>query len=476
MRAGTPGMCGRPGGRLRPEWALALLMLGGGCSPRSAEERAITIVITVDTLSLAMANEVGLCTDLQALVGEYGLDLACMEGAVAPSSWTGESHARFLFPQNNIGKRRSLPEPPCGQDSVLGTIRKENGGFYIFGTDNLMLGDSSKEPCGWGHTAFTQGADKVWETALSPREIVGVAESERPVSGALDSFEKQLNSAHGVQMFLNFVEPGGHEPRCWSTPTSAACEELWQIAVNNGLADATADRVETWLSDDFNAKIVRLFAVTKQDQESRWRPLFWSMIEDAVNSLKGPRLFDRLRRILDATREAGRLGDLKLVIVGDHGENPCVLRGLGDESLNCGHLGLPSEYTAFVPVYTSPAAIAQRWVDTGIAGEGGKVWSLSNMAHGLVAEVGLPVPEDWPATEPVGTATSWICEGPEGSGQSGVHIEGELAARCRHGTCDVATFRLPTDGLSTSQPLDEVPENFASWISEPDWFTTACRK
>lgn len=468
-------------GKVGATWAFgglaaAGLLLGGGCKPRTAEERAITVVITVDTLSKAMADQVGMCADLQALVAEYGLDLACMEGAVAPSSWTGESHTRFLFPQNNSGKNRRLPEPPCRQESVLGSIRRENGGYYIFGTDNLILGDSGKDPCTLGHTAFTQGADKVWETSLSPREIVTVTESERPASGAIDTFERRLEHEAGIQMFVNFMEPGGHEPRCWSTPTSEACEELWQIVVENGLVEADANRVETWLQDDFYGKFVRLFAVIQKDQERRWRPLFWNMIQDAVQSLKGPRLFDRLRRILDATRDAGRLGDLRLVIVGDHGENPCVLRGLGDDSLNCGHLGVPTEYTAFVPVYTSPAAMGQRWVDAGIAGEGGKVWSLSNMGYGLVAEVGLSPPEDWPTMEPVGTATSWICEGPEGSGRSGVHIEGEQAARCRHGNCDVATFRVPTDESSSSLTLSEVPENLAPWIAEPDWFTTACKK
>ncbi|HNH48060.1 MAG TPA: hypothetical protein PKY30_13540 [Myxococcota bacterium] len=465
-----------PRAALRTGWALAGLLVAGGCKEPTAEERAITVVITVDTLSQAMANQVGLCAELQALVGDYGLDLACMEGAVAPSSWTGESHTRFLFPQNTIGKKRRLPEPPCGQESVLGSIRQGNGGYYIFGTDNLVLGDSSKEPCAWGRTAFTQGADKVWETSLGPEEMAPLPEEERPVDQALSSYETQVSKPHGLQMFLNFLEPGGHEPRCWSTPTSAACEELWQLVVSGGLVEADADRVATWLDGEFYGKFMRYFGVTKAEQESRWRPLFWSMIEDGVQSQKGARLLDRLRRLLDATREAGRLGDLRLVIVGDHGENPCVLRGLGDDGLNCGHLGLPSEYTAFVPVYTSPAALGLRWVEAEIAGEGGKVWALSNMGHGLVAEVGLPIPEDWPAMEPVGTATSWICEGPEGSGQSGVHIEGEQAARCRHGTCDAATFRLPTDGTSTSETLTEVPENLAPWVAEPDWFTTACKQ
>ncbi len=452
--------------------ALAL----AGCTPPSEEERAIVLVITVDTLSKAMADQVGMCADLQALVGEYGLDLACMEGAVAPSSWTGESHTRFLFPQNYVGKKRRLAEPSCGDSSVLGDIRQKNGGFYIFGTDNLVLGDSGKESCGLNRSAFTQGADKVWETSLGPEEMAPLPEEDRPVHQAIGSYEAQVKSHHGIQMFLNFLEPGGHEPRCWATPTSPACEELWDIAVESGIAEANADRVETWLDGEFYGKFVRLFAVQKKDQESRWRPLFWSMIEDGIHSLKGPLLFERLQRILDATQEAGRLGDLRLVIVGDHGENPCVLRGLGDDSLNCGHLGVPTEYTAFVPVYTIPAAMGERWIEAGIAGEGGKVWALGNMGQGLLAEVAVEVPENWPKAEPVGTATSWICQGPEGSGQSGVHIEGDQAARCRHGTCDAATFRAPTDASSSSETLAEVPENLAPWIAEPDWFTVACRK
>lgn len=463
---------------MRPFLPLGLLLLPGCPNPADQEPgspmRAITIVITADTLSKAMADHVGLCSELQVLFGEYNLDLACMDGAVAPSSWTGESHTRFLFPQNTVGRRRAAQYPTCGDDSVLGTIRSATGGTYIFGTDNLILGDTGKDVCAIGRTVFTQGADQVFETSMAPGEIVPLPEEERPVHKAIDAFEAKVKSGGAIQMFFNALEPGGHEPRCWFDPTTAACDEVWNILADNRLVKADDDRVSTWLDPQFYGKFMHFFAVTRAKDEQRWRPLFWGMVEDGVRDRKGPMLLDRLRRILDLTRDADRLGDLRLVLVGDHGENPCVARGLGDDSLNCGHLGVPTEYTAFVPVYVSPASLAQSWVDSGLAGANGEVWSLANMGRGLLADVGVSPPESWPSPEPVGTATSWICEGPEGSGQSGVHIENGQAARCSRKTCDAVTFVPAVDAFSSSTPLTTVPDNLAPWIAAPDWFSTAC--
>ena len=139
-----------------------------------------------------------------------------------------------------------------------------------------------------------------------------------------------------------------------------------------------------------------------------------------------------------------------------------------------GHNGVPTPYTAFVPVYTSPASLAEGWREDGLAGTDGAPWSLVNVGYGLVDDVGVARPASWPGPEPVGRATSWICKGPDGGGQSGVRIEGTEAVRCRHGTCDAVSFVIPTDETATAAPLETVPDSLAGWMGSPDWFTTAC--
>ena len=163
--------------------------------------------ITVDTLGAALAEKVDTCATLGAVVEGYGLDLACMDGAVAPSSWTGESHTRFLFPAYTAGDRRAAQYPDCGETSVLGAIREARGGAYLFGSDNSVLGDSGKDRCGLFRTVYTQGADRVWETSLLPSEIAPLPGEERPVDAAIDTFAHKVGAGGDVQIFLNFLEP-----------------------------------------------------------------------------------------------------------------------------------------------------------------------------------------------------------------------------------------------------------------------------
>ncbi len=466
----------RPGAAISAWVCASSLFLAACTSAGAGDQNAIVVIFSVDTIGQAMANRTDMCGEMTALTANYGLDVACLDGAIAPSSWTGESHARFLWPQDIEGARRALQYPKCGDESVLGTIKDGTRGKYFYGADNSVLSGSGKDICGITRTQFTQDTDQEFETSLTTDKLVDVPEEDRPAHHAIDAFVDAIGPSSGASvLFLNAVEPGGHEPRCWFDPYSQACSALWDVATNAGLADPDADRRSTWTDPDFYARFTRLFGVKREDREAEWRPLFWDAIDEAVVYFRAQMFEDRLRRVLDAIRDAGRLGDLRLVVLGDHGENPCVLRGLGDQTLNCGHNGLPTEYTAFVPVFVTPASLAGDWTDKGLIGDSATPWSTVNLAFGMVDSVGLTVPGDWGQMEPVGTATSWTCKGPDGTSPlSGIHVEGEAAMRCHQGACEASGFTLPTDETYEPAVLSTVPDGLQAFAGPPDWFSDAC--
>lgn len=453
-----------------------LLAVLAGCHPKAPNPTEdVVVLFSVDTLGATAAEATGWCGALGALLGEYGLDLACLDGGVSPGSWTGEAHTRVLWPQHMEGGGRALHAPACGVLPVLASVKAHVGGRYLWGSDNMVLSSSGMESCGGGETQWSQGTDRYDDTHEEPEVLMGIAEADRPVHHTLDAFAREVRGKGAVSLFVNALEPGGHEPRCWTDPETAACDELWTIGASHGLWDLDADRRATWLDGSSHTKLMRLFGDELVDEEMRWRPLFWASTLEAVEAHRATFAEDRLRRILDALREAGRLGDLHLVVFGDHGENPCVLRGLGDETLNCGHNGIPTEYTAFVPVFVSPAAMAAEWVGAGLAAEGGVPWSTVNLSYGLLHSLDVPVPADWPAPEPPGTATAWTCKTPSGpGGASGIHVDGAQAARCLAGTCEVTSFVRPTDEAAVASRSDEVPPELAEWVATPDPYTARC--
>lgn len=453
----------------------ALLVLSA-CTPGDPRnEHAIVVVFVVDTLGKAMADTTDWCGRMTSITGDFGLDVSCLEGAVAPSSWTGESHSRFLWPQNTVGTKRANQQPDCGDPSVLQSIRDASGGTYIWGADNGMLSRSGKEVCSLFRTQFPQGSDVLWETTLHDYELPDVPEAERPVHHAIDDFSFEVGfSDRPVELFLNALEPGGHEPRCWATPTSEACEALWQVAVSAKLVEADADRRAAWTDSAFYLSFLQLTSVRHADEEARWRPLWWQVTQDKVEAFREEMFDERLRRVLDAVKSADRLDDLRLVVLGDHGENPCVKRVGEDTALNCGHNGVPTEYTAYVPVYISPPALADDWREQGFVGDAATPWSTVNLAHGLLEHLGVAKPTTWGEMEPVGTATSWTCLTPEEGRVSGLHVEGEVSVRCVGDDCEVSDFRLPTDETLVPTPVADPPEWVAEWTGSPTWFTEAC--
>lgn len=439
---------------------------------RVGDTDAVVVVFSVDTLGLTMANQTGWCERVTTIVGEHGLDLACLDGAVAPSSWTAESHTRVLWPQHTSGSRRRAESPECETPSVLETIRDSTGGVYLWGADNSVLSENEHNGCDWFRSGFTQGADESWETGLDSVKMPAVPEEDRPVTHAIEALERWLpHQDRSVTLFVNSVEPGGHEPRCWQDPSTDACEALWSVAVDARIVSADADRVSTWLDREFYERLLHYTTVKHPDEVGRWRPLFWQTATESVEAFREEKFDDRLRRILDAVAAEGRLDDLRLVVFSDHGENPCVLRGLGDDTLNCGHNGLTTEYTGFVPVYVAPASLAERWTDLGLVGS---PWSAVNLAHGLLDSVDVPRPADWPEPTPAGTALSWTCQGPDDGVVTGIAVRGDDSIRCRGGTCAASTFVVPTDEAHEPVPLAEVPTELAPYGEAPDWFSVAC--
>lgn len=452
-----------------PWWLLACATKG------AAPTEDLVVLLSVDTLGQAAARDTDWCGHLTDLLGEYGLDVACLDGAVSPASWTGEAHTRILFPSHLQGSGRAEHAPLCGSIPLLGSVQVQIGGRYLFGSDNMVLSSSGMESCSLTETQWSQGTDRYDDTHEEPEVLAGIAEADRPVHHTLDAWEREVRGKGAVELFLNVLEPGGHEPRCWTDPTTPACDELWNVAASYGIWEADADRASTWLDPRAYARFQALFGERLADEEQRWRGLFWQTTTEAILAHRATFFDDRLRRILDSTRAAGRLGDLHLVMFGDHGENPCVARGLGDPNLNCGHNGIPTEFTALVPVFVSPAGLAEDWAAAGIVGDATHPWSTTNLGFGLAHTFGFAPPEAWGPVEPPGGATSWTCKTPEAAGgASGIRVEGDTALRCIAGTCEATDFVLPDLPTATPTPLAEVPAALSAWGAEPDWFTTAC--
>lgn len=435
----------------------------------------LVVLLSVDTLGQAAARDTDWCGHLTDLFGEYDLTVACLDGAVSPASWTGEAHTRVLFPSHLQGSGRALHAPACGAVPLLGTVQAQIGGRYLFGSDNMVLSSSGMESCTLTQTQWAQGTDRYDDTHEEPEVLALIDEADRPVHHMLDAWEREVRSDGAVELFLNVLEPGGHEPRCWMDPETPACDELWDVAASHGIWEPDADRRDTWLDPHAYAKFQALFGERLADEELRWRDLFWRTTTEAITYHRATFFDDRLRRVLDATRDAGRLGDLHVVIFGDHGENPCVARGLGDANLNCGHNGIPTEFTALVPVFVSPASMAEEWEERGFVGDDARPWSTGNLGFGLAHTFGAAPPAEWGEMEPPGSATSWTCKTPEASGgASGIRVQGQAAIRCIAGVCEATSFVLPTAPTALSAPVDPAPEGLQAWMVAPDWFTEAC--
>jgi hypothetical protein len=452
---------------------------GGGDSPVDSEPQGETdvtpdsgpvlVYFTVDTLSATAAAQGDWCGRIHEILGRHGLDVACVDGGMSPSSWTGEAHTRMLWPQHGVGSARADWHPVCDDPGALGDIAAALDASYTWGADNPMLGTPNSYACD-GVPSWHQGTDSAYEPDAPP-DGPPPPEDQRPGHFAITDLLAATEGGAPAVAFVNSLEVGGHFPRCWFDPQTPGCEAMWQIALAAGAVQPDDDPADAWTSLMVKNKTVRWAETQMTDQEVELRSTFWDTMIQSIEYYRVELFDDRLERILSGLEAQGRLGDLTLVVVGDHGENPCVAHPERPE-LNCAHGNTASEYTALVPVFVSPASLADDWRSQGLIGANGEVFSTTNLAYGLMDRFAVPVPSDWPEPSPPGGATSWTCNGTQGG--AGLRVEGNQSLRCEGDACGAFDWVLPTDGNHFPTALTEIPPIFADYQGTPTWFEQAC--
>jgi hypothetical protein len=458
---------------------LALLALVA-CKPKDPGPDAeagkpIVVYFTADTLGLHAAKEAGYCESISAAAASHGLDAACLDGAIAPSSWTGESHTRTLFPQHLAGNLRSQKTPACepAPAPFLDVIADAYDGQYVIGADNPVFGTVKNVECDDGRIGWHRGADAIYAARSGGEANAEVPEEDRMLHAGIDVFLDRVGEGAAVTAFFNALEVGGHFPRCWHDPQTEACQGLWSIALDAGIVTAQDDPKEKFLDRQFEDALLTHISDAWPGREAELRPLFWTSMHESIAHHKGPLFDDRLERILAGVEAAGRNEDLTLVVLGDHGENPCVERPFSG-GLSCKHGSITTEWTGIVPVYTIPASRAADWQAKGLVGDADTPWSSANVTWGLMDAAGVAIPDDWPAMEPVGQATSWAClvNAENGGEPKGIRVLGDVSVRCEGSSCGAWTWAEPTDVSYFPEPLAEIPAGLQDFAD--GWVVGAC--
>jgi hypothetical protein len=440
--------------------------MGSGCGSNDR----IVVYWTVDTLGTHAARVTDWCGFLRGVAGEHGLDAACLEGAVSPSSWTAEAHTRILWPEHRVGSHRARLSPACDAVSVFSALVDERGGRWLFGSDNPLFGFDAAGVATCGDSRSWTAGSHAWWVAPGPIQAsVQIPAEERAVEAAIDAVLEQAGRHRPLAVYLNDIEAGGHSPHCWYDPTSPACEAWWQIGVEAGLVAADDDRVAAWLDASFERDIVA--AAKDATDPLVLRDMAFALTVDGIAHFRAERFAPRLERLLAGLEERDRLDDLVLVIAGDHGENPCISLSFGTD-VQCSHGGRTTEWTGLVPVFVLPGDVASRWEAAGLTGDAQRPWSLSNVSWGLLAEGETAPPPAWPSPEPPGTATSWSCKDDAG----GVRVVGDVSLRCALEQCAAWTWGEPDDPQDDPTPLAAIPPELADFAPEgqPNWFATVC--
>lgn len=436
--------------------------------------RPVVVVWTVDTLSAIAAEETGFCGAIGAVAARHGLDVGCLDRAVSSASWTGESHTRLLWPENLAGSGVSRGAPACGDRSVLAQIAQAHGATYLVGLDNPFFENMSvADPCGGGTTtSWTQDADAAW-TLDQDVPVEDIPEEERPAHLAIEALLGHTAKGEPAVAFLNTYEAGGHKPRCWFDPDIPACQQLYQLGLDAGVVDPEDDPAVEWLKYNVMSTIVEESQRVYAADPATLRGLWFETITAQIAAFRPTYVDDRLERLLSGLEAQGRLEDLVLVLLADHGENvgvPNVLTG----EIQMFHSDLPTEFTAEVPALTVPAAFADELRAFGLVSDGDAVWSTPNLARGLLGHLRLGVPATWPPAEPVGEASSWECLAEPG----GVRISGDRSVRCNAGGCGAWTWVRPAVLTDDPAPLDTIPEDLAAWTDPAGaapWMQGSCQ-
>jgi hypothetical protein len=456
-------------------WILALL----ACRHDSPSEDGdpVVVYVTPDTLGATQAEDLGWCGQMQDLLGDYGLDAGCIGGGVPPASWTAESHTRMLWPTHRAGELRANKHPECGENSVLSSLAAKTGAHFVWAADNAVLGrdGDAGQDCG-DQPSWAVDADALYTFSGDLSNSYGMAndqEEPRPVElGVADLVDHARRGA--LVGFLNVFEAGGHLPRCWMDPYTEACEALWGVMVEGGYVTGDEDRAAAWRDQTVGNQLLKV-AAEQAGREDEMRAWTLAATEESIANQQARRLETPLRALLSGLQDEDRLGDLVLVMVADHGENPCVGRW-PEDTLHCEHGGLLTEWTGNVPALVSPASLAEDWAERGFVGSDGDPWSTTNLAYAIADAFDLAEAEEWPEMEPVGTATSWTCKGnardTDGYLGGGVVVEGDASFRCTEETCAAFEWRVPTSATDYMALLDPVPDALSG--VDPRWAIEAC--
>jgi hypothetical protein len=459
---------------------MILLFLALACKPKPADtapdpvvgEGPIVVWWTVDTLGERAAETTDWCDVLDAELGAHGLGVDCLGGAIAPSSWTAESHTRFLWPEHLEGPTRAAQTPSCHAIGVMQAAKAQHEVPYVWAADNpVFTWPVGELHCDGDEGTWSHGADDVFVTAEGFGTML-VAEAETPVHAGIEALLGHTAEG-GAVAFFNDFEAGGHWPRCWIDPYTPPCEDLWQIGVAAGLVEQEDDRVEAWWRVDFEQGVMRKAIAYWADDPAALRGNFWATMEESIVYWREDRFLPRLRRLLDGLAEQDRLDDLVLVVTGDHGETPCVKSPV-DGGMNCEHFGLPSEWTARVPVFVSPPELGERLRADGLAGDRETSWPLANVAYGLLPFAGGEVPSSWPAPEPIGQARSWTCRN---GTKTVLHVAGDATLRCEGDTCEAFDWSFPEELVHEPLPVP-TPDDLAPYAEpigdDANWIMSVC--
>lgn len=420
------GLTGTSRGR-----AAALLLIAAlfGCR-READTGPIVVLWTVDTLGATAADHAGWCDAIGAELAAYGLDGACVEGGVAPSSWSPESHTRLLWPSHAAGDERLRLTPSCESVGLLRVMADHVGGDSIVAIDNPLMSPDGRdgEDCD-GEGPWYRDADVAIGAVADIEDAVATAETHQPAWQGLSALLDRTGRGEPAVAFFNEFRAGGHSPRCWYAPDEDACEAMWTHAVDHELVDPASDPASAWLDAQLWPDLGEAIVNGPADGVEAGVQAYWDTIVTSVVTQTEDQTRPRLARLLAELEAQGRLDDLLLVFGSDHGENPCVVLPSGQ--LNCSHSGTPTPWTGRVPVMIAPASYAEAFADGGFVAADGAPWATRNLAYALTAAVGAEPDDSWPDPEPVGTALSLAC----GRGTSAVWVADDSAVACDATTC-----------------------------------------
>ena len=434
-------------------------------SESEQDERPLVVVLwATDTLSARAALDGGLCGTFQAAAAGIG-EVACLPGAVSPATSTSYTHARLLWPTHRVGLERRYSRPDCVAPSVLGVVASALHASITWGSDNPTF-EAYPTVCDGVTTPWSWEADEPF--LYDGATVLSVEEAQRPGRLAIEAVLDHARRGEPVVAYVNDYEVGGHMPRCWYDPEFPACAELFALAVASGVYPADGVARDFWLDNAAFDDLIEVVDGQSAADAAVSRALMYDTIVRQVEHYGATRTGPRFATLIQGLADAG-VADRSLVVVfGDHGETPCVRHPL-DGVLRCQHGSMPTEWTAQVPVAVYPASAASAWESAGLVASDGAPWSTTNLAYALVSAVGGERPTDWPAPEPIGRATSWVC----GNDAGALFVSGSAAVSCTASGCGTYGWALPDGPDAVTVPVSPTPPELLPY-TDGAWLSEAC--